>query len=296
MFKNLSPEAYGISGRESEIIELALSHGFKGFDLDLIDFADQVKTQGFAKASRLIVSARLKIGSFRVPVRWEEETSDYRGDLERLRSLAEIAQQMGCTRAVTTIEPGSQLRPYHENFEYHRRKVAEIADVLAPFKIRLALGFLAPIACRAGCRFQFVQTVDEMLLLFSTINASNVGIAFDAWDWHLGGGRLEQLKTLAPGKIITASLAQVDAGATAANAAIDSRRSPADSGAIDLAAVLMTLAELGYDGPVTPAPDKTQLAGLSRDRIVKHAGAALDSLWKAAGLNAAGKLATVRGR
>ena len=33
MFKNLSPSALGISGHQSEIIELALTYGFAGMDL-----------------------------------------------------------------------------------------------------------------------------------------------------------------------------------------------------------------------------------------------------------------------
>ena len=46
MYRNLSPAALGISGRQSEIIELSLSYGFKGIDLDLVDFQQTVKTYG----------------------------------------------------------------------------------------------------------------------------------------------------------------------------------------------------------------------------------------------------------
>ena len=67
---------------------------FKGLDLDLADFAEQVKTQGFARASRLIASAKLKIGSFRLPVRWDDDSPDCKADLQRLPALAEIAAQM----------------------------------------------------------------------------------------------------------------------------------------------------------------------------------------------------------
>ena len=41
MFKNLDFEALGVSGHQSELIELTLSYGFKGFDLDLAAFAHQ---------------------------------------------------------------------------------------------------------------------------------------------------------------------------------------------------------------------------------------------------------------
>ncbi len=296
MFKNLNPEALGVSGRDSEVIELVLSYGFKGLDLDVVDFAEQVRADGFAKASRLIVSARLKIGGFRLPVRCDEEAAEYQADLQRLAPLAEVAQQLGCTRAVTTISPGNDLRPYHENFESHRRRLAEVAHVLSGFGIRLGIGLNAPLAARAGCAFQFIQTVDELLLLLSTVDAKNVGLALDTWHWHLGGGKLEQLRALGAEKIVAVTLVQAGSEVSAAEATVESRRLPAVEGPIDLVSILSTLAELRYDGPVTPAADKSQFAGLGRDKIVKAAGGALDAVWKAAGLNAAGRLATVAGR
>ena len=296
MFKNLGPQALGISGRESEVIELALSHGFKGLDLDLVDFAEQVKTQGMARAARLIQSARLKIGSFCVPVRWEEDSPDYQTDLEKLPELAQLAQQMGCTRATVTIEPASDSRPYHENFEFHRRRFAEIAGVLAPYEIRLGIGFLAPRCCRTGHSFPFVQVADAAILLLRSIGAPNVGLAFDSWHWHLAGGTLDQLRAVQGDKIVTVSLADCDADTTAENARLESRRLPDAGGSFDAVAVLSTLAELRYDGPVTPAPDKSQFVAQSREKVVKQAGTALDRVWKAAGLNTAGKLAAVPGR
>ena len=177
MFKNLSPEALGISGRDSEIIELALSHGFKGLDLDLVEFAEQVRAQGMARASRLIASARLKIGSFRLPVRLGGDAPDYKADLERLPALSEIAEQLGCARAVTVLEPGCDSRPFHENFELHRRRLAEVADLLRQRKIRLGVGFLAPIRCREGCAFQFIRTFDELMMLLRNIGPPNIGVA-----------------------------------------------------------------------------------------------------------------------
>ena len=194
------------------------------------------------------------------------------------------------------VEPASDLRPYHENFEYHRHRLAEIADVLHPHQIRLGIGFLAPIGCRAGRAFQFMQTVDELVLLLRSVSAPNVGLALDTWHWHLGGGKLETLRALSAEKIVTVSLADAEAHATAADAQLESRSLSGTGGAIDMPAILAALAELGYDGPVTPAPDKSQLAGLRRDKIVKQIGAALDQIWKAAGLNSAGRLATVSGR
>ena len=57
MYKNLCSEALGVSGRQSELIELALTYGFKGIDLDLVSFAKQVELRGLEHAGRFLESA-----------------------------------------------------------------------------------------------------------------------------------------------------------------------------------------------------------------------------------------------
>lgn len=294
MFKNLNPEALGISSRDSEIIELVLSNGFKGLDLNLAEFAEQVQSQGFAKAARLITSARLKIGSFALPVALEDDAAQHQKNLERLGALAEIAAQIGCSRATTMIEPGSDARPYHENFQFYQRRLAEAGEVLSKHKIRLGVGFLAPLACRRDKAFTFMQTADEMVLLLRSVGHDNVGLALDSWHWHLGGGKVDTLRALPAGSVVTVALSDAQADETSQSVEPAARRLPGEGGAIDNASLLTALAELGYDGPVTPLVGESHLASASRAQVVKQAAAALDAVWKAAGLNAAGKLATVQ--
>lgn len=295
MFKNLSPTVLGISGRESELIELALSHGFKGLDLELVELAEQVRSQGMERAARLIKSARLKLGSFALPVRWQHDGPEYQSDLEQLGELAAIAREIGCPRATTTIEAAGD-RVYHENFEFHRRRLAEIAEVLDGHGIRFGVGFRAPHRCREEGAYQFMQKADEAVLLLGTIGSTNVGLALDTWHWYLGGGTIEQLQALGADKIVAVSLGDAEPGLTAADAEPAGRRLPGEGGAIDNTGILAALAELGYDGPVTPTCDNSHFAGQSRDQIVKASAAAFDEVWKAAGLNKAGRRAAVSGQ
>ena len=65
---------------------------------------------------------------------------------------------------------------------------------------------------------------------------------------------------------------------------------PGETGVIDSAAALTQLAEMGFDGPVTPAAHPKRFEGQSRNAIAKSAGEKLDAVWKGAGLNASGKL------
>ncbi len=296
MFKNLCPAALGVSGGDSETIELALSYGFKGVDLDLAAFTEQVKLHGYDKASRRLVSSRLKFGSFPLPVQWQSDSPQFDDDLKRLPAFLDLAKQLGCHRAHTTIEPGSDTRPFHENFEFHRGRLTQIGEVLAKDDIRLAVGFLAPLECRSNLAFQFMQKTDEVLMLLGTVPVPNVGLALDTWHWHVGGGSLDHLRALSAEKIVTVTVSDVEPGFTAENVLLSARRLPGDGGMIDNAALLTALAEMRYDGPVTPAADQSRFTGQSRDQIVKAAAAALDVAWKAAGLNSAGRLAAVTGR
>lgn len=290
MFKNLSVAALGVSGRQSEIIELALSNGFRGIDLDLVDFATQVASHGLPHARRLLDSAKLKYGSAPLPVRWTTD-ADYAADLAKLPQIAEMAAALGCTRLSFVVEPASDARPFHENFEVHRRRLSEIAALLAKHGLSLALGFDPSPAARAANDYEFIYSLDNLLMLLSMISAKNVGVAVDLWALQVSGAGIDGLKKLKPAQILTVDLSDAkDATAEAA------RMLPGETGVVDAAVALTQLAEIGYEGPITPRRDATQYPAQSREAIVRDAGQKLDAAWKAAGLSPAGKLPAVAGK
>jgi sugar phosphate isomerase/epimerase len=298
MFKNLNPEALGISTGQNELIELALSFGFRGIDLDVVEFAAQVKEQGLPKARRLLDSAKLKIGTFKLPIRWYADEATFRGDLQKLPDLLGPAVEIGATRALTEIEPASDERPYHQNFEFHQKRLAELAAALEPKGVRLGVGFSAAASDRQGKAFEFIHTLDALLMLLGMTPAKNLGVSLDLWHLWASGGSFDVVRTkLKPEQIVAVQLADVaDPGAEPEGQPVASRRLPGETGTIDIPAVLTALAELGYSGPVTPLPHSSQFAGLRRDQIVKLTGERLDAAWKAAGLSPAGKLSAVAGR
>jgi sugar phosphate isomerase/epimerase len=299
MFKNLNLNALGVSGRQSESIELALSNGFKGLDLNVVEFADQVRVHGLPHARRLLDSAKLKIGSFALPIEWQHDDEAFRRDLEKLPNLAALAAQLGCTRAVTFVEPATDERHYHQNFEFHQKRFTEIARTLQPAGVRLGVGFRGAGDLRQGKAFEFVHSLDALVLLLSMVSAPNIGVVLDLWDLVASGGTIESVGKLLAGKgdkLVAVQLADATAEAAAQNWPSAARLLPGESGVIDATAALQALAELGYDGPVTPVPHPSHLAGQRRDAIVKRAGETLDKAWKAAGLAPARQLAPTGGR
>jgi sugar phosphate isomerase/epimerase len=291
MFKNLNTSVLGVSGNQSEIIELALTYGFTSMDLDIVDFAGRAKGRGMAYARRLIDSSKLTIASFSLPFGLESTEDIFKKDLVRLAELASAAAELGCTRCLTALEPAGEKLPYHENFEMQRARLGAIGKVLAPSGIRLGVGFRAASDLRKGKTFQFVHEMDALGLLLSMAGASNLGIVLDVWDLVVSGGSVENVRGMTADQIVAVQLADAPEETPLAELTAKSRLLPGTTGRIDVPAFLVALGEMGYQGPVTAMPHKSIFSGSRRDLIARRTAEALDGVWKAAGLTAQGKRA-----
>lgn len=282
MYKNLSAEGLGISGRQSELIELALTHGFKGLDLDIIDLAKRAQSQGVPQACRFLKSANIEVGGFDLPIRWLADEATFQADLPLLNTALEVAQFLGGKGCYALIQPGSDDLPYHENFEFHRKRLAEVAAILAKFEMKLGLGLLAAPAHRVERRFEFICQADPLLTLIKTIGAKNIGLLYDTWNWRVGGGTLEQVRDFGSEGIVAVRIADAPAEIDPATAVETDRLLPTEGGAVDCSAVMVMLAEVGYEGPVSLFPHASRLTGRTRETNVQAAKVVLDDLLKAA--------------
>ncbi len=289
MFKNLSAEGIGLSGRQSEVIELALSFGFKGIDIDLNDFAAQVKASGLPHARRLLDSAKLKFGTIRLPLVWDDSDDVYHQGVAQLAEPLKLAADLGVKRALTAIAPANDLRPYHENFEFHRRRLTEIGELLAASGMKLGVEFTATAAARKDRAFQFIHSFDAVQMLIQMVRAQNVGVVVDSWQIYAAGNSLDDLRKLPVERIVAAYLSDAPADVEPAALSEADRLLPGETSRIDNVAALALLGELGFDGPVAPRVDRSRAGALRREQLVKLAGERLDQAWKAAGLTPAGK-------
>lgn len=290
MFKNLSPFALGVTGHQSEIIELALTYGFGGIDLDVAEFATRVRRKGMDYARRLIDSAGIRVGTFPLLFDWDVDDEQFGESLEKLPAWAEAAVAVGCHRCRAVVEPAGDKRPYHENFEFHRQRFAAICEVLQRYEVRLGVGFRAADYLRKDQAFQFIHDFDALTLLVNMTEGDNIGVLVDLWEVFVAGGNLDSIRGLKAEQIVTVEVAELAADAESCNVDDKSRLQPNDPrGRIDVGAALRTLEELGYDGPVSPTPSRGALTTRRRDAIVKQTAEAIDQVWEAAGLGADGR-------
>jgi sugar phosphate isomerase/epimerase len=287
MYRNLNSQALGLSGRQSEILEIALTYRFRGIDVDIQDLAKRMRLSSVEHACRYLSSAKLKIGGFEAPVRWTGSDADFKADITNLPEVLQVAKALNADRAYVLVKPVSETLPMHENFQFHADRLTELSEALKNHKIRLAIGFLSAPSHRAEGAHQFIHQAEPMLQLLSSVRSENAGLLLDLWDWHVGGGTLEHLRNLKKGQVVIVRVADVPADADLTTITDEQRLLPGD-GAVDVASYLALLdQQFGYDGPVTPFPHTSQFRGMTREAIVQRATTLLDALWNSAGLNKA---------
>lgn len=290
MFRCLSTRVLEVAGQESETIEWALSYGFKGLELDLADFAERVSSNGLDRARRLVDSSKLRVAQFALPLSLTTDDATFERDLVQLASNFVLAAQLGCVRAITTIAPASDERPYHENFEFHRQRLTKIAGFLEPHGIQLGVGFSADARLRQDKGFEFIHDLDALLLLLSTVAHRNVGVAIDLWDLYVSTGAVADLQKLSAQQIVTVFVSDFPSEQARDNHALAVRLMPGETGVVDAPSALASLSEMGYAGPIVPTASRQHYESVARDAFVKQVGQSLDKVWKAAGLSPSGKL------
>jgi len=285
MYKNLSPKALGVSGRQSELIELALTYGFRGLDVDMADLSKRARVNGVSQAVRFLSSANIKVGSFDLPIPWKGDETSFRSQLTALAEAAETAAAVKAHRCLLIISPANDERSFQENFEFHRQRLGQIADVLNKQSIKLGLGFQAARSLREGKAHQFIHQTETLLTLVKTIGVKNVGVLLDSFNWFVGEGTLDQIRDLTADQIVGVRLADYSSSLNVSDIDDSARRLPIDGGAIDCQAIVGLLAQKKYEGPVTMYPHPRSFRGQTRESIVQRASHALEELWRSGGLS-----------
>jgi sugar phosphate isomerase/epimerase len=281
MFRNLSTFGLPLSGRPSELIELALSFGFDGMDIDLLDLEKQAEIYGVEHARRLMVSARLKSGSFRLPVRLDGPEKEFEAELAALPKRLELAAAAECHRAIATVAPTSDEHSFKDFFELHRIRLHTIGDLLAPHGIQLGLAIRPERPAEETAASPFIATFEALLGLVA-VSHERIGAVVDAWALHATGEPVEMVAKVPKGRIVEVRLSDAPRGVTGAELTEAGRLMPGETGAIASAEVLKAAAATGFDGPVTPWAHRSTLTGRGREKIVRLAGERMEQAWKEA--------------
>ncbi|TWT76256.1 Xylose isomerase-like TIM barrel [Planctomycetes bacterium CA13] len=284
MFKNFSPWLLGINGRQSELIELALTYGFRGMDVDMFDMLRRSQRTSLEDATKYLRAAEIKIGGFDLGINLDADDEAFTTQVATLHPMADIAKELGTTRAYVKLPAATDRLPYHEYFEIQRARLNQIADVLAPREIKLGVAFSAGKELEEGKEFAFVRDAEGFVALVSSIPAENVGYIIDTFDWVVGSGAMDKLTEIPVDKIVSVRLGAVASEVEASSATTTDRVLPAKEGLLNHVQLIEHLESNKYNGPICPTASSSRYKGQTRESTVQQAQEAIDGISKDAGL------------
>lgn len=288
MIKNFAPSALGLNGRQSELIELALTYGFNGLDVDMHEMLRRAQRTSTEDASKYLHAATdLQIGGFDLGIDLDADEDAFTAQLGGLHPVADLAKQMGATRGYIYAPPATDRLPYHEYFDVQTTRLGQIADALEPKGIKVAVGFYAGKELEEGKEFPFIRNVEGLCALVKGAGKANVGFLIDTWDWVVGDGAMDQFSELTADQIVAVRMSSVPEEVGAAAATSTDRVVPELNGPLDHTKVMERLASIGFDGPISPGASSTCYKGQTRESIVQRSQQAIDAISKAAGLTVA---------
>jgi sugar phosphate isomerase/epimerase len=264
MFTCLAPGAIGIRGLAlPEAITLARESGFAGLAFDIKEAADIAAAQGAPALRALFADAGIAPGYWGLPVAWRDDDERWQAGLKALPALAGVARELGCDRATTVMQPGSDERSYDENFAWHLERLRPVATALRDAGCRLGIEYIGPRTFRQKFRHEFIYDLKGLHDLAAAIGTGNVGVLLDAWHLYTSGGTAADLARLTVRDVVAVHVNDAPAG-IARDDQIDTVRAlPLETGVMDLAGFMGRLRAIGYDGPVTPEPFSQRLNGLA---------------------------------
>jgi sugar phosphate isomerase/epimerase len=278
MYKSLNGPAIGIKIPLPALIDLAKSTGFAGVDFDMRE------ALALPDAKALFTTSGIRPAQWSLPVNGAQ--SEWAVDLDELAACARLAASLGAPRCATWVPSWSDSRDLATNTAHHIDRLTPVARVLADHGCSLGLEFLGPVTLFQGHAHAFIHTMPAMLDLGRKIGP-NVGLLLDAWHLFTSGGTLADQARLRASDVVHVHINDAPKGVRFDQVIDTVRHLPLETGVLDLAGFIRTLADIGYDGPVTTEPFNARLNAIAATDPIAAAhevSAAMDRLWQISGL------------
>lgn len=279
MYKSLMADMIAIDADPLGIVGYAKRYGFQGVDLRLDKQEANLRSLGVDAFKSALKDAGLRVGYCSIlpgkiscdPQMWDE-------GVERLPSLARLAQQLGYTRTTTVVLPFDDEQPFDSFFQLHLDRINQAAPVLADHGLALGLEYVSPVSRRAGHKHPFVYNLKGMRELYRASDYENVGVMLDSFHWHCAGETVADLEGLSASEVVAVHVNDLIADRPVDEQVVTERALPCETGLIDIAAFIGALETIGYDGPITSEPTNPKWKTTGPEQAVRELGESMEKM------------------
>lgn len=273
MEKILGIKGLGVSGRQNELIELALTFKFNTVEVDMNDLIGRFDTMGNEFACQFLKSAKINIGTFELPIDLDADDEKYAAACKKLDTIFSLCETLHGTRCRVPIATSSE-EAFQQNFERHRTRLHDLGDECQAHGLQLGLALQLPSSIPKP--HKFIHTADEIVTLMKTVGHPQVGLCLDTWHWRASGGSLDQISELDVNQVTELAMADLPVDFNPAKITVRDRVMPGDAEDSFSLKVFETLKSAGYNGAISFATHLVTFANVSRDLICNRMSKRLD--------------------
>ena len=276
MYKSLCTDGLGVSIRQNELIEFALTFGYKGIEIDMDDMVGRAEKMGDEFATQFVNAANVEISTFELPIDFGATDEDFAAQAGKLDKVCELAKSIGAKHCYITVASTHPALQYQENFERHSSRIADVAGKLEAVGTKIGLQFAA--GGTAGDDMRFVHQPDEILALVKSIGHDNVGFVLDSWNWQVAGGTLSGIKELDLSRVFEVRLGDPEEGFDASSVDRSKRLEPGKNSSSLCQSTLDWLVESEYEGPVALTAQVVKQSGNAGEILFQRIAKVLDQM------------------
>lgn len=285
MYNALIPGCIGIHNLSlTDSIKLAREAGFEGVSFDIFEAKAYADEHGLASLQDLFGEIIPSVWS--TDVNWQDDANRDE-QIERLKSVLDLAQSLGSLNVTTGIMPANNDRPYDEQYAYLQTRLKPLAEALNAGGIRIGIEFITPKTLRDQFEYQFIYQMQDMLAFAKDIGTGNVGVLFDVWHHYCAHGTLEDMYVLTAEDVQLVHTNDAPLGLEIDEQQDLSRELPMATGVIPAVEMLQKLNAIGCDVGVAAEPfsqEINELAATDPLAAAKRTWEANEKLFVAAGL------------
>lgn len=255
MFALFDSFFFRVNADVATLAPLLAKYGFGGISVPAELLENKEKAR---EASKIVYDNGLQWGLLPTPLdTYAEQTDDtlFEENLKKYALWAETGEIMGVRRSYNHVLPGSNLRAFDENYEWHVKRARRVNRIMEDHGIQYGLEFIGPRPLVKSFRYPFVDSISGVLSIADAVS-DKMGYLFDTYHWYCNGGRMDDLYYAAQhtDRMVCFHINDGIAGKTREEQEDLTRALPMTTGVIDALTPYRLFRMRGYSGPVMCEP------------------------------------------
>lgn len=256
MYTVLDAAFSGIPGELKELAPKIAAAGIDAIGIPAELYGDLKQAR---EAAALIRDLGLRWGPIDTPIDfytdWDVSDEAFDAGLEEMKRRADLCEKIGANVSYNHVWPGSNIREYDANFEWHVNRIRRVQKVMDDHGITYGLETLAPKHLINDFKYPFVHTITGGIALADAAGG-RTGVLFDTFHWLCGGLDMDELRFALANVARTVCIHISDGivGRAPEEQQDLERAMPMTTGVVDAAMVCRMFREHGYAGPVMCEP------------------------------------------